>query len=176
MNELTHPPVIDVRRAAQDRRLLVGQATLGQFARLLELSDGQGADNALHWQAQFESLSDGEGIAACWLHLQVEGAVPMQCQRCLTPVDMPIRVERSFRFVKSEAQAEEQDDRVDEDLLVLSRHFDLAELIEEELLLALPLVPRHTVCPVAVKMSAVDSDFDVAQAKPNPFAVLKQLK
>jgi uncharacterized protein len=62
----------------------------------------------------------------------------MECQRCLTPVDVPLDVERSFRFVADEATAEALDDECDEDLLALSREFDLRELIEDELLMACP--------------------------------------
>jgi uncharacterized metal-binding protein YceD (DUF177 family) len=71
----------------------------------------------------------------------------MECQRCLTPVDVPLAVERSFRFVADEATAEALDDESEEDLLALSREFDLRELIEDELLMALPVVPRHDECP-----------------------------
>ena len=59
------------------------------------------------------------------------------------PVDVPLDVERSFRFVADEATAEALDEECDEDLLALGREFDLRELIEDELLMALPVVPRH---------------------------------
>jgi len=40
-----------------------------------------------------------------------------------------------------------------------------------------PVAPRHETCPVPVKMSAVDADFEPAGAeKENPFAVLGRLK
>jgi len=43
-------------------------------------------------------------------------------------------------------------------------------------LMDLPLVPRHDICPVAVKLAVADADFEVAAEKPNPFAQLAQLK
>ena len=61
-------------------------------------------------------------------------------------------------------------------MLVTSRDFDLAALVEDEVLLAMPLVPRHEVCPVKVKMAAADIDFEAPVEKPNPFAMLAQLK
>jgi uncharacterized protein len=101
----------------------------------------------------------------------------MVCQRCLGPVDVPLQVDQWFRFVADEATAEALDDEVEEDLLALSREFDLHELIEDELLMALPLVPRHDECPDPVQLSTSDEDFDSASAeRPNPFAALASLR
>ena len=62
-------------------------------------------------------------------------------------------------------------------MLALSREFNLMELIEDELLMALPLVPRHEMCPVQPKMTVSDDDFESTSGdKPNPFAVLGSLK
>jgi uncharacterized protein len=86
-------------------------------------------------------------------------------------------VNRSFRFVPDEATAAAEDDEAEEDLLALSRSFDLVELVEDELLMELPVAPRHDVCPEPVKMSAADTDFDAAAPeKENPFALLGRLK
>jgi uncharacterized protein len=91
-------------------------------------------------------------------------------------VDVPVHIDRSFRFVESEAQAELEDDESSEDVLVLSQDFDLVGLIEDEVLMDLPVVPRHETCPVAIKLLAADPDFEDTPAKPNPFAVLAGLK
>ena len=101
----------------------------------------------------------------------------MVCQRCMGPISIPIAIDREFRFVANEEDAAAQDDGSEEDLLVLSREFNLHELIEDELLMGLPLIPRHDVCPTAVKLEAVDPDFEANTAsKPNPFAVLAKLQ
>ncbi|MPM75651.1 Large ribosomal RNA subunit accumulation protein YceD [bioreactor metagenome] len=101
----------------------------------------------------------------------------MQCQRCLGPVDVPLDIEREFRFVADEATAEALDDECEEDLLVLSREFNLRQLIEDELLMELPVVPRHDECPSPVVLQSTDSDFEEASSqKPNPFAALASLR
>ena len=70
-----------------------------------------------------------------------------------------------------------EDEESEEDVLVLSRNFNLAELVEDELLMALPVAPKHEVCPKPVKLSVADADFaEEPEEKPNPFAVLQQLK
>ncbi len=86
-------------------------------------------------------------------------------------------MKQSFRFVASEEAAEAQDEEAEEDVLALSQDFKLSDLIEDEVLMALPVVPRHETCPVEVKLAAVDQDFDAASAeKRNPFAVLAKLQ
>lgn len=176
MIEHTHPPYLDVKHAAQASLHLEGRETLSNYERLMAETQGGAAENPLHWTALAELRSDAAGQPAPWLRLTVATCLPQICQRCLEPVDVAVQLERAFRFVESEAVAEAQDDECEEDLLVTSREFDLAALIEDEVLLALPLVPRHDTCPVKVKMLAVDKDFDAPAEKPNPFAVLAQLK
>ena len=78
---------------------------------------------------------------------------------------------------KTTANLERVDDDSEEDLLALSRDFSLHELIEDELLMALPVVPRHEVCPSEVPMSSSDEDFEAANAeRPNPFAALAGIR
>jgi uncharacterized protein len=73
--------------------------------------------------------------------------------------------------------AEVEDEESEEDVLVLSKAFNLLELIEDELLMSAPLVPKHEVCPQPVKLQAADPAFvELVQEKPNPFAMLQQLK
>ena len=58
----------------------------------------------------------------------------------------------------------------------MSREFNLMELIEDELLMEVPVVPRHEECPVPVKLESSDADFEQAnEQKENPFAVLQSL-
>jgi uncharacterized protein len=62
-------------------------------------------------------------------------------------------------------------------VLALSPDFDLASLIEDEVLMAMPVVARHDECPVVLKLEAVDPGFEIASAeKRHPFAVLAKLQ
>ena len=70
-----------------------------------------------------------------------------------------------------------EDDAAEEDLLVLSPQFDLIDVLEDELLMALPLVPMHDECPELPIFSSGILEVSKNQAdKPNPFAALAQLK
>ena len=62
-------------------------------------------------------------------------------------------------------------------MLVLCKDFNLLELLEDELLMAMPAAPAHDVCPVAVQFKVADPDFEEETTKkPNPFALLAALK
>ena len=156
---------------------LVGDESLGQFARLMEETQGQGLETRLTYSARGELRHAGEPGQQVWLHLAAQAVLPLTCQRCLGPVNMPVPIERSFRFVANEALAAELDEEAEEDVLVSSREFNVLELLEDELLMALPVVPKHDVCPVPVQLEVADADFvDAPDEKPNPFSVLEQLK
>ncbi|MCZ8251061.1 MAG: YceD family protein [Hylemonella sp.] len=171
------PRHLDVPAFAQAGVTLRGNDVLSNYERLLQESGGQGADRQVQWEARGAQQSDASGHARIWLHLSARLSLPLTCQRCLGPVDIVLDVARDFRFVATEAQAETEDEEAEEDVLVLSRDFDLQTLVEDELLMALPLVPRHEACPTALTLAVQDADFEAAQqAQPKPFAVLAGLK
>jgi len=176
MNANKLPPKLDIKHAAPSALHLTGQNALSNYERLLQETQGLGAENLVNWSAEVARLEDPAGQTTESLYLTIHTVMPLTCQRCLGPVDVAVAIDRRFRFVDTEAQADEQDDESEEDLLVTSREFDLASLIEDEVLMDLPLVPRHDTCPVAVKLAVADADFAVPTEKPNPFAQLAQLK
>ena len=175
------PDRLDVKAFVQAGATLTGHDSLLKYERLAQEAQGLHPDLHVAWQARGElrhvASKGNEAGEQQWLHLTVQCSVPLLCQRCLTPVDVLLEVERSFRFVADEATAEALDDESEEDLLAISREFDLRELIEDELLMALPVVPVHDECPVPVIMASSDEDFEaVTEEKPNPFAALATLR
>lgn len=171
------PGQLDVGAFAQDGGVLRGEGPVRRHSRLLAETHGSDGEQMVTWQAHGELRATAGGPDQVWLHLEANATLPMVCQRCLTTVDVPVHVDRAFRFVPDEKAVAEQDDEAEEDLLVLSPSFDLLELVEDELLMELPVVPKHEVCPVDVKLAAVDPDFEAAaDANVNPFAVLQKLR
>ena len=181
---------LDVAGLAQANGYLKGQNSLQKYERLRQESCRLEADltasESIIWQAEgelIESVSDNVGGSVkvkpqVWLHLSAQTHLPQTCQRCLGEVSTYLEFDRSYRFVADEATAEAEDDECEEDLLAISREFNLSELIEDELLMALPQVPMHDVCPVQPKMAAIDTEFEAlgVEGKPNPFAALAALK
>jgi uncharacterized protein len=168
---------LDVKAFAKAAGVLAGHESLSNYSRLMAETGAKGGDRQLDWQARGELRIEVNGFSQIWLHLQATVSLPMTCQRCLGPVDTVASFDRSFRFVATEEQAESEDEQAEEDVLALRRDFNLRELIEDELLMAMPVVPRHEVCPIEVKLAVQDPDFDAeSEAKPNPFAVLARLQ
>lgn len=171
------PQRLDVKAFAEAAAQLAGQDRLGGHPRLMAETGGRGAELLLAWSASGELRNPGHVRPEIWLHLEAHAVLPLTCQRCLAPVEVAVKVQRPFRFVQDESIAMAEDDRSEEDLLALSRSFDLVDLVEDELLMDLPVAPRHEVCPAPMALAVADDDFDPAPARrENPFALLQRLK
>ncbi len=103
----------------------------------------------------------------------------LECQRCLTAVERAIETELSLAFVDTEA-AGKRLPAAYEPYLLDGPTVVLRELVEDELILALPIVAFHAeeACEVAVLQRAVEEDLPlpVAEKRPNPFSALAGLK
>ncbi len=171
------PCRLDVAAFAKEAGELHGRWPLQQFDRVVDASaardSGAPVTEELAWRVRGERRTLQGGEHQTWLHLSALGEVPMQCQRCLRPVVVEVQVERSFLFVHGEDAAAQLDNDIEEDVLPITRALDLRELVEDEVLLALPIVPRHEVCPTPLVASASETPLDDA---PSPFAALAVLK
>jgi uncharacterized protein len=177
MNKEFVPRSLDVKGFAEQEAALSGQLSLPELPRLIAETQGSGAASSVSWSASGELRNPRHVHPEIWIHLKAQAVLPLTCQRCLGPVDVPVAVDRSFRFVDDEDMAAAQDEQSDEDVLAMSRSFNLVELLEDELLMELPLAPRHETCPVPVKLAVADEDFDAAGSqRENPFAMLGKFK
>jgi uncharacterized protein len=168
---------LDVRGFAEEGAVMAGREPLRVFSRLIAETRGRGGESPVMWSSTGELRNPGHVHPEIWVHLRAQAILALTCQRCLGPVDVPIAVERSFRFVADEEMAAAQDEQSEEDVLAMSRDFDLLNLVEDELLMELPLAPRHESCPMPLKLAAADEDFDAAgERRENPFAVLGRFK
>lgn len=168
---------LDIKTFAQAGASLSGQDPLQDYPRLVAELKGSPAGLNVNWSARGEARAQAGATEQLWLHLRAQASLPLTCQRCLEAVTVTVEVDRPFHFVADEATAADLDDESEEDVLVLDRAFDLPALIEDELLMALPLVPRHEQCPSEPKLAVVDPDFEAeSEAKAHPFAALARLR
>lgn len=177
MKERPHDPLaLNIRSFCADGGQLSGAWPLSGMTRLDDsLFGSAAADAAVSWSADGALLFAAAGDGEVWLHLKADVPVTLQCQRCLQAVQQPLQVDRRFRFVRTEEEAERLDETAEEDVLALGQRLNLHDLLEDELILALPLVPRHEAdCPAPLPVPADDLD-DEALA-PNPFAALAALR
>lgn len=172
-----------MRSFAQASGQISAEAPLTRFARLAEELFGSSLAEApvlVQWRAEGSVRTDSQGATpAIWLHLHAKAVAPLQCQRCLGLVETPLEVDRWFRFVADEATAEAQDDESEEDVLVLEPAMSLYDLLEDELLMSLPIVPMHETCPVPVVMQVSDPGIALEgghNPPVHPFAALARLK
>lgn len=165
---------LDVAALAAQGGELVGAWPLDALSRLAEAAmAGETPRAEVNWQVRGELRPVTGGQAEVWLHLRAEVELALCCQRCLGPVPTVVVVDRPLRFVADEHQAAVLDAEMEDDVLALERELDLRELVEDELLLALPLVPRHAECPAPLPMPENEPE---AEEQPHPFAVLAGLK
>jgi len=149
------------------------------FTRLAEQASGSVAvadlsridtphrDGVLAWSAR-GSMRGRHGTAR--LDLDIDGAVTMTCQRCLQPMIEPVRIASRFLVAENEEKADALDQDDDYDVVVGSATFDIDALVEDEVILALAVAPRHDVCPTGA------TDASTTAAAPSPFAALSALR
>jgi uncharacterized protein len=103
------------------------------------------------------------------LDIRIHGELHLLCQRCLLPMRVPLEIGETLCF-GDDAGVEGPDppmfDQDEKECLPMVRHIDLVELLEEEVLLSLPMLPRHAVCELP---GPADS------GKLSPFAALSGL-
>jgi uncharacterized protein len=167
---------LDVKEFAEEAGEIAGHEPLRGYPRLLAETQGRAPDTSVSWSARAEIRNPSHVHPQVWLHLRAQVPLSLTCQRCLAPVEVSVAIDRSFRFVADEDMAAAEDEQAEEDVLALSRSFDLIELVEDELLMDLPLAPRHESCPpVSVALGGEDFAASTEQRE-NPFAVLGKLK
>jgi uncharacterized protein len=159
-------PVLDSLEFSRQGRSLEGCVAVSDLLRLVgSLARG---DGVLSWQVRGEQ--DGEG--QLFLNLTVWGDLVLTCQRCLADMVWPLRVDARLLLVP-EGTPWPEDELEDDsfDAIAAERELLLLSLLEDEVLLALPAVPRHSGQVACQSPVRVDEDLPAS-----PFALLKQLK
>lgn len=108
------------------------------------------------------------------LLLKTSGSVRLICQRCLSPFELNFDSGSTLIVATDEASADELDALLEDEpveVVVGTKEFNVADLIEDEVLLALPQSPKHEACPSQTLLDKLAGD-----EKVSPFAVLKNLK
>ncbi len=121
-------------RGAREQRGVVGMERLPRLAQLQCSSEG----------LEYELRGGWTGNGKPCLRLSVRGSVELRCQRCLDPIQVPIAIDVELQLAESEREISEADDEVDR--VLASRNMDVGWLVEDEVILALPMAPRHEDC------------------------------
>lgn len=164
------PVHIDPIRMAETRRLFQGEVALAEMPRLVEaLQDSEGSVSVA-----LEFGVDEEGIRV--MRGRIEAEVTLLCQRCLEPMRQRIDNEFALGLVRSETEADELPSYY-EPLLLDGKPLFLRDVIEDEMLLALPIVPRHPAEACEARLQAGEAETEQeGDKRSNPFASLAELK
>ncbi|HYD78448.1 MAG TPA: YceD family protein [Paucimonas sp.] len=133
-------------------------------------ADTADKSGAIKWSLQ--GGRDGHGHSQ--LTLSVSGTVKLMCQRCLTPFSFDVDSEVVLVLAPDEESIDAIETLIDDesvDVIAGSQAMSVIDLIEDEVLLSLPLSPKHEVCPDQEALEALRKT-----DKESPFAVLKNLK
>ena len=77
------------------------------------------------------------------LALEIRGEVELTCQRCLGGLAHRIEIVRTLHLARNEDELERLDALPDCDAIMAGDKLDLLALVEDEVLLSLPLAPKH---------------------------------
>lgn len=172
------PRRLDVAAFAAANGELKGEWEISSLRRLMSATPASASAEgpvSVSWQVRGERLPLLAAGARPAVLIEAEAEVTLECQRCLQPMRWPLQARRRIFFVEGEDAAAALDAENDDDVLALVPALDLQALVEDELLLALPIVPRHDVCPEPLPRAFVEEERQNAPEE-SPFAALAVLK
>ena len=181
------PDHIDPWRAAKSGLSFAGERPLADFPRLLAVGIGQEGESSVRVAYQLDFSRDGAGRPCLdgWVHLRL----CVLCQRCLSALWLDLHARPRLVLVRSESAASAVESADYEVLVVTDDSLALLELIEDELLLAIPPFPRHLAgecrmpgpldaasAPSAGSETVASHTLSDADKSSHPFAILERLK
>lgn len=159
------PAVVDVWRMVSASRVFEGVLPLSAFKRL------QGSLLDVEGECRYR-LEFGQGAGhQAFVEVRAEASLPLQCQRSLERFLQPVQVLQQLGLITSEAQEAALPEQMEPLLVPEGGEIHPADLIEDELILALPVVPINPESRLPEDVWDREDD-----DKPNPFAVLGTLK
>jgi uncharacterized protein len=159
---MSHLPVIDGLEFAKAASKLAGARPIAEFARLLDALRTE--EGTLRYELQ--GVPEAHGRPA--LRLTVDGVLPLVCQRCLGALEYPLHIEALLLLAATQAEVDAEPLEADgPESIVADREMPVRVLVEDEVLLAIPIAPRHAGCAGAAGTAA--------GARAKPFAGLRGL-
>ncbi len=171
MQKVKLPLAVDAVRSAQKRLDYSGIYTPGQVARLA--ASVVSVDSDVQTSLSF----DIDNLRLAVINGQSDVTVTLECQRCGKPFEHQVHATYCFSPVRNDEQAEALPEAYEPIEVDEFGEVDLLAMIEDEIILSLPVVPVHE--SEHCEVSDADMVFGKLPAeveKPNPFAVLASLK
>lgn len=161
------PETLDAWRTVAARRAFEGRLPLASLTRLRDLlSDDEGE---VHYTLQF----DNDLLQVPYVELRIQARLPLVCQRSLQRFLFPVDLVQRLGLIRREEEEAAMPPEYEALLVPEDGILRPAELVEDELVLSVPVVPMDP------GSEAVERDWPVQeqeQAEVNPFAALASLK
>ena len=161
----TLPEVIEPMRLADKGARLQGDLQLSKMTRLAPLLQEQAGTVSV----DISFSKNDEGIQC--INGNVKAQLKVLCQRCLEPMEIPVCVDLRLELTDTLTAEPRIYDNY-EPLLVTAETLSLVELVEDELLLALPISPMHPEGECATALV----QYTAIHTRDNPFTSLSSLK
>ncbi|MEH6577565.1 MAG: YceD family protein [Amphritea sp.] len=170
MSNTPLPKKIDPRKLAERGVRIEGEVELKLLPRLLSmLVDDEGT---VRVDLQF----DNDHLRIRTIQGNATSSVKMTCQRCLEPVEVEVEAKFNLAVAPDEERAKTLP-RYYDPLIVEGEDLELLPMVEEELIITLPLVPFHDDCSVQTSFGdEATAEKETESVKTNPFSVLASLK
>ena len=166
-----YPDWISPNRAAEGKRVFSGTIPLRRMKRLSALlADSQG-------EASFVAAFSTDLEQRTVIDLQVEAALPLICQASLTVYDEQVNRSSELIVIDNESEQFELPENY-EPVVTENGRLAIASLVEDELLLGLPQIPRKPglqVVEYSTGGQALESEALPDEGKKNPFSVLQDM-
>ena len=169
---MTLPESVDASRMVSARRSFEGMLPVASFSRLCEALAS--TDGVVRFQLDF-----GRGqLGIDYIDVHAEASLMLVCQRTLEPFELPVVVNTRLGLIKQERDEAGLPPDCEALLVAEDGRLNPADVIEDELLLALPLIPINpdSSLPDEVTGRGVEDDVSSDERSENPFAVLRELK
>jgi len=154
---------------ASARRILEGRLPLSALPRLCSaLFDRQG-------EVCFRLSFDREALAGAYVELALETRLPLQCQRSLRRFEFPVQLRQRLGLIRDEAEEAGLLPGYEPLLVPENGELRAADVIEDELILAIPVVPMDPDAAPEHQDWPPPSSAPEPQ-RPHPFAALAALK
>jgi len=163
---------LDIWRLVAARRCISGQIELVKLQRLGDLlADSQG-------QCRYVLEFGRDAVqSVAWVELRIQTALPLVCQRSLQRFLLPVEQTQRLGLVRNEAEEVALPASYEPLWVNADGRVSLSDLVEDELILAIPVVPVAPDSQMLVQQAEAQTDTRQAQgAVTRPFAVLAALK
>lgn len=162
---MSEQPVINGLEFAQRGEALRGSVPVAELQRVCDLLSSNAGE--VHYELSGRINEADKPM----LKIKVDGQFRVICQRCLGEMEYPLALENELELVADESSLKPLEEEGESaDMVVADKEMDVVSLVEEEILLGIPMSPKHPEGQCGTAAAVPD------EPKANPFAALAALK